>query len=221
MNVLIIEDSESLRRSLQHGLKRSGFEVEVVADGREGLAYARYGNYDAIVLDLMLPHIDGISLLTQLRREDRNVHVLVLSARDQVSDRIRGLEAGADDYMVKPFEFDELVARLRALGRRRFAQKNPQQQVGPLVLDTARRSVSCASGPVDLSSREYTVFEYLVQRRGNVVTKGELLDRLYPHGDGGSDNTVEVFVHQLRKKIVSVASTDVVHTKRGHGYLVE
>ena len=99
MNVLIIEDSESLRRSLQHGLKRSGFEVEVVADGREGLAYARYGNYDAIVLDLMLPHIDGISLLTQLRREDRNVHVLVLSARDQVSDRIRGLEAGADDYM--------------------------------------------------------------------------------------------------------------------------
>ena len=221
MKVLLVEDSESLRRSLELGLRRSGFEVEAVADGEDGLAFARYGTYDAVVLDLMLPKLDGISVLTRLRRDDRDVHVLILSARDQVVDRVRGLEAGADDYLVKPFDFDELVARLRALGRRRFGQKNPEQRVGPWLVDTARRSVRCADGPVELSAREYAVLEYLVQRRGHVVTKAELLERLYPHGDQGSENTVEVFVHQLRKKLAAVAAVDVVRTKRGHGYLVE
>ncbi len=220
MKTLVIEDSERLRRSLEVGLLRSGFAVDVVGDGEDGLAYARHGHYDVVVLDLMLPKLDGLSVLRKLRADGNGVHILILSARDQVAERIEGLRLGADDYLGKPFEFDELVARLRALVRRKYGTKNPVHSVGPLTIDTGRRVVLHGEQVIELSRNEYNLLEYLLVRRGRVVTKSDLMDSLYPDGDRGSLNAVEVFVHQLRKKIHAVAQTDVIQTRRGHGYVL-
>ncbi|MFY9344598.1 MAG: response regulator transcription factor [Planctomycetota bacterium] len=220
MKVLLIEDSERLRRSLETGLRRSGFAVVAVGDGREGLDHARYGGFDAIVLDLLLPGLDGMTVLRQLRSGGSTVHVLILSAKDRVDERITGLSAGADDYLVKPFEFDELVARLRALGRRQSGRKDPVHRVGAFAIDTGARTVRAGDTTVELSRREFHVLEYLLAHRGRVVTKVQLVDQLYPDAERGSENAVEVFVHQLRKKLLAVANDDPIQTRRGHGYLV-
>ena len=221
MKVLVVEDSERLQRSLEHGLRRSGFAVDVVGDGEEGLAYARHGTYDVIVLDLMLPKMDGLTLLKHLRDDGSEVHVLILSARDQVEERIQGLQCGADDYLTKPFAFEELVARLRALIRREYNTKSPTQTVGRLRIDIAKRTVSSDGQAIALTPHEYSVLEYLVARRGRVVSKHELLDHLYA-GDGhGSENAVEVLIHQLRKKIHPPGAEEIILTRRGHGYLID
>ena len=221
MKVLVIEDSEPLRRSLKHGLSRSGFAVDVVGDGEEGLAYARHGTYDAIILDLMLPKLDGLTLLKRLRDYGSNQHVLILSAKDQVAERIEGLQHGADDYLTKPFDFDELLARLRALIRRKYGTKSPMVRVGALQIDTSRRAIANGSREIELTKNEYAILEYLVARRGRVVSKAELLDHLYADAGQGSDNAVEVFIHQLRKKIHVAGSDDLIKTRRGHGYVIE
>lgn len=221
MKVLLVEDSERLRRSLEVGLRRSGFTVQVAADGRDGLEYARYGDYDAIVLDLMLPRLDGLSVLRQLRAEGSTVHVLILSAKDRVDERIEGLQVGADDYLGKPFELDELIARLRALGRRKYGQKNPVHRLGDLEVDTGRRSVRAGEREIELSLREFHVLECLLRRRGQVVSKADLVAQLYPDAEHGSENAVEVFVHQLRKKLLAAAAIDPIQTRRGHGYVLQ
>ena len=174
-----------------------------------------------MVLDLMLPRMTGVQVLRTLRREGNRVHVLILSAKDQVSERIDGLQLGADDYLTKPFDFDELVARLQALVRRKYGTKDPVQRVGSLRVNTARRSVRYAHTDLALTRNEYMVLELLVRRRGSVVTKDELLNHLYADGPRGTANTVEVFVHQLRKKIGEAGPTPVVRTVRGHGYIVD
>jgi two-component system OmpR family response regulator len=146
--------------------------------------------------------------------------VLILSARDQVPERIAGLHAGADDYLTKPFDFDELVARLRALVRREFRSKDPVQRIGELSLDLGRRSVSCGDRSVALTRTEFSVLEYLLLRRGRVVSKSELIDHLYAAADHGSENALEVLVHQLRKKVRGLGQADFIHTQRGHGYRI-
>ena len=221
MKILLVEDSERLRRSLTQGLTHSGFAVDAVGDGVEGLAYARHGEYDALVLDLMLPRMDGLTVLKRLREAGSKVHVLILSAKDQVAERIAGLEGGADDYLPKPFDFDELVARLRALIRRKYGTKSPIHEVGSLTIDTGRREVVSGAQPVPLTRAEYAVLEYLVARRGHVVPKAELLSHLYADAGRGSDNAIEVLVHQVRQKIRAAGRTNVIQTRRGHGYLVE
>ena len=221
MKVLVVEDSERLQRSLRHGLHRSGFAVDIVGDGEEGLAYARHGTYDAIILDLMLPKLDGLTVLRRLRDAGSQVHVLILSARDQVDERIQGLQLGADDYLTKPFAFEELVARLRALIRRKYGTKSPIHEVGPLRVDTGRRAVLHEEGEIQLTRNEYSVLEYLVSRRGRVVSKIELLDHLYAGAGHASENAVEVLIHQLRKKLHVNGNADVIETRRGHGYVIE
>ncbi len=220
MKVLLIEDSKRLQRSLRLGLSRSGFAVDVVGDGEEGLAYALHGKYDVIILDLRLPKLDGMALLSRLRNEGNKVHVLILSAKDQTAERVEGLRLGADDYLTKPFDFDELVARLQALVRRKYGTKSPVQSLGPLEVDTSRRAVSCGDEEIDLTKNEYSVLEYLVSRRGRVVSKLELLDHLYAGAAAGSENAVEVFVHQLRKKLHGKGREGLIQTRRGHGYFV-
>jgi DNA-binding response OmpR family regulator len=221
VKVLVIEDSERLQRSLLHGLRRSGFAVDVVGDGEEGLAYAKHGAYDVIVLDLLLPRLDGLELLRRLRGGGSNTHVLILSARDQVEERIRGLQLGADDYLTKPFAFDELVARIRALVRRKFGTKSPVHRVGDVSLDTGSRTVACGEREVALTPSEYSLLEYLVARRGRVVSNGELLDHLHAGDAEASENAVEVLVHQLRRKIGNGEHRDLIRTRRGHGYVIE
>ncbi len=221
MKLLVIEDSEKLQRSLLHGLKSSGFAVDVVGDGEEGLAYAKHGVYDVIVLDLMLPKMDGLTVLRKLRATGSDTHVLILSAKDQVGERVEGLQIGADDYLTKPFAFEELVARIRALIRRKYDAKEPVHKVGPLRIDTARRIVVRGDDTVPLTPQEYAVLEYLVTRRGNVVSKSDLLDHLYAGDSAASENAVEVLVHQLRKKVQEPEAPEIIQTRRGFGYLVE
>ena len=159
MRVLLVEDSERLRRSLGRGLERAGWAVDLAADGRQGLEFARAYDYDAIVLDLMLPEIPGLEVLRQLREEGRDVHVLILSAKDEVADRVAGLEHGADDYLVKPFSFDELLARLQALARRRYRSKNPQIRLGHLEIDLNAKAVTLGGEPRHLTPHEWALLE--------------------------------------------------------------
>jgi len=221
VKVLVVDDSERLRRSLEHGLSRSGFVVETAADGELGLSYAEHGAPDVVVLDLMLPKLDGLTVLRRLRERGSKVHVLVLSAKDRVAERIEGLRLGADDYLTKPFDFDELVARLRALVRRRYGDKDPVHRVGTLVVDTGSRSVTRGEVPIHLTRHEYALLEYLLARRGRVASKSEILEHLYAAADRGTENGVEVFVHQLRAKLHSEREPAVVRTRRGHGYVIE
>jgi DNA-binding response OmpR family regulator len=221
MKLLVVEDSDRLRRSLGQGLQRAGFAVDLTADGREGLAYAEVNDYDVIILDLMLPQVDGLTVLKSLRRQGKNTHVLILSAKDQVQDRILGLELGADDYLIKPFSFDELCARVRALVRRRYESKNPVLRVGELEIDTARQQVSRSGEPLPLTPTEYSLFELLALRRGRVVSRDQILDHLYDSAVEVSSNVIEVLVCALRKKVQPEGAAPVIVTRRGRGYLIE
>lgn len=221
MKLLIVEDSERLRRSLGQGLQKAGFAVDLTADGREGLAYAEVNDYDVIILDLMLPQMDGLTVLKSLRRQGKATHVLILSAKDQVQDRIHGLELGADDYLIKPFSFDELCARVRALIRRRYENKDPVLRVGDLEIDTARQQASRGGRPLPLTPTEYSVLELLAMRRGRVVSRDHILDHLYDSAAEVSSNVIEVLVCSLRKKIQPEGALPVIVTRRGRGYLIE
>ena len=217
MRLLLVEDSERLRKSLGEGLRRSGFALDSVADGKQGLRYALDVDYDVMVLDLMLPAMDGLTVLAQLREAP----VLILSARDQVVDRIRALELGADDYLVKPFVFDELHARLQALVRRRYEQRNPTLQLGTITLNTALHSVSCAAIELALTPNETALFEYLALRRGRVVSLTTLADHLYGGDLAVTPNAIEAHVSALRKKLRAVGEPDLIKTRRGFGYCIE
>lgn len=221
MKILVVEDSDRLRRSLGEGLSKSGFSVDLAADGREGLAFLRVYEYDVVVLDLMLPGISGLDLLRQAREEGLGFHVLILSARDQVADRIRGLEMGADDYLIKPFDFGELCARLRALVRRRYDCKSPRLRVGSIEVDTAARRVLRKGEEVHLTPGEYAVFELLVRRAGTVLSKSQILDSLHGGEYAVSSNVVEVIISSLRKKLQEPDAPPLIVTRRGYGYLVE
>ena len=221
MKILIVEDSARLRRSLAKGLEDLGHAIDAAEDGRQGLAFALTYDYEIIVLDLMLPRLSGLELLAELRRKGDKTHVLILSAKDQVEDRVRGLEMGADDYLVKPFSFDELQARIQALGRRLHHEKDPRIQLGPLVLDTSARTVRRGGDQVELTPSEYTLLECLARRRGHVISKTQLLDQLHPSDSEVSSNVIEVLVHSLRKKIHLAGEEPIVRTKRGFGYYVE
>lgn len=221
MKVLVVEDSERLRRSLVEGLTRSGLVVDSAADGEEGLEFAMAYDHDVIVLDLMLPRMSGLELLTKLRDGGRQTHVLILSAKDQVQDRVTGLELGADDYLIKPFSFDELCARIHALVRRKYMEKSPKIEVGELVVDTAGKLVTRNGERIHLTPSEYSLLEYLVMRRGMVVSQSQLVDHLYDSDSEVESNVIEVLVSGLRKKIHRRSSEPIVRTRRGFGYIVE
>lgn len=222
MKVLVIEDSERLRRSLATGLSRSGFAVDTAADGEMGLEYLASYDYDAVVLDLLLPKVPGLEVLRTLRDQGSDVHVLILSARDQVQDRVHGLELGADDYLIKPFDFDELCARLQALIRRSYRSKNPRLHLtDELELDTTAKKVWNGEGEIHLTPSEYQVLEHLVLRRGRVTSKTQLVEHLYHSEDDVGSNVIEVIVSNLRKKIQRDGQPPVVRTRRGFGYVIE
>jgi DNA-binding response OmpR family regulator len=217
VRLLIVEDSRPLRESLRKGLLGAGFAVDATGDGAEGLALARANPYDLLVLDLMVPGLDGWQVLDRLRDRESRPHVLVLTARDGVSDRVRGLDAGADDYLVKPFHFDELLARLRALVRRRYAERSPTVDVDGLCIDLNARTACYRDAPLDLSAREYALLEYLALRRGQVVSREEIEDHIYGVNRLPASNAVDSTVCILRSKI-GPAGKQLLRTRRGRGY---
>ena len=215
MRTLIVEDEANLREQLAAHLKSEGFAVDSAADGEEGLYYGREYEYDAAIVDLGLPKIDGIELITRLRSEDRSFPILVLTARGHWQDKVEGLEAGADDYLAKPFQMEELMARLNALIRRTAGYASPVLSEGELQLDTAKKEVRVAGNAVELTAYEYRVLEYLMLNPNRVVSKTELTDHLYEQDFDRDSNVIEVFVGRLRKKIVPV---ELIRTVRGQGY---
>lgn len=216
MRVLIIEDELDLVRALEKMLIEEGYAVDTSTDGEDGLFKARSWDYDAILLDIMLPRLDGWDLLKRLRRE-KTTPVLILTARDALLDRVKGLDLGGDDYLVKPFERAELLARLRALIRRAAGQPTSTLELGEIVLDTASRTVMRNGEPIDLTAREYSLVEFLAMHRGSVVTRTMLYDHLFDENEDSLSNLLDVYVAKLRKKL----GKDLIVTKRGHGYLID
>ena len=218
MRLLVIEDYYPLRKSMLKGLRAAGYAVDVAADGENGLWCAMGNPYDVILLDLMLPGLDGLSLLRKLRAEGRTDHVLILTAKDAVADRVRGLEAGADDYLVKPFAFDELLARINALIRRKYDRKDPVLRIGHLRLDTAAQLVWRDGEEIQLTPREYNLLEYLAMRQGEAVSRADIWEHLYDFLTNSSSNVVDVYVGYLRKKIDLPGRPSLIRTVRGRGY---
>jgi len=218
VRVLVIEDYEPIRRSIVKGLTAAGMAVDQTGDGAEGLWYARSNAYDVIILDLMLPKMDGLSVLRKLRADGCRHHILILTARDTVEDRVRGLDAGADDYLVKPFAFDELLARVRALMRRSYGEKSPTIEVGGLRMNTSTQQVWVNDRLVDLSAREYALLEYLVRRAGQVVSRSDIWEHVYDFHSDTTSNVVDVYISYLRRKLEQSGQPPLIHTVRGRGY---
>ncbi len=215
MRVLVVEDDRDLGKTLCDALEEEGFSTDWAADGRQGLAKALTRDYDAIVLDVMLPSLDGWTVLNRLR-EDKNTPVLILTARDALTDKVRGLNTGADDYLTKPFALEELFARLRSLVRRAAKQPAPIVRVGDVTIDLSACRVFKGDAETPLSAKEYATLEYLIMHRGRLVTRRMLQDHLYDEHDETVSNVVEVYIAALRKKL----GAEIIHTRRGQGYIV-
>ncbi len=220
MKVLVVEDYAPVRSAVAQGLRENGFAVDVAGDGEEGLWYARSSDYDVIVLDLMLPRLDGLTLLQRIRQAGSQSSVLILTAKDRLEDRVTGLNTGADDYLVKPFGFDELLARVRALVRRRYARENPLIRIGNLEIDTTARQVRLAGEVVELTAREYALLEYLASRAGQLVSRTEIWEHVYEFNSSSQSNVVDVYISYLRRKLERPDTPQLIHTRRGQGYML-
>jgi len=220
MRVLLIEDYQPLRRSLEQGLREAGFSVDASADGEEGLWYAVTNAYDAIILDLMLPKLDGITVLERLRSAGNRTPVMILTARDSVDDRVRGLDRGADDYLTKPFALAELLARLRVMVRRGYTRPETVLNIGYLTLDTAARSVAVAGEAVPLTAKEYALLELLARRSGELVTRQDIIEHCYDFAAEAGSNVIDVYIGYLRRKLEHPDRPRLIHTRRGQGYLL-
>ena len=216
MRLLVVEDEADLLASLAKALREEGYAVDTAADGEDGLYKAQSLDYDAVVLDVMLPRLDGWQLLDRLR-ESKKTPVLMLTARDAPPDRVRGLDGGADDYVVKPFDLDELLARLRALIRRAAGQTRNVVEIGEVVVATDARRVTRAGRPVALTPREYALVEFLALHRGRVVSRTELYEHLFDEDEDTLSNLLDVHVSNVRKKL----GAGLITTHRGHGYSIE
>ena len=221
MRVLLVEDDEKLARALARGLRHEGYAVDVSPDGDAALLQAAVWDYDAIVLDVMLPRRSGFAVCAALRERGCWAPVLMVTARGAVPDRVRGLDAGADDYLPKPFAFDELLARLRALMRRAPAERPARLEVGDLVVDPGTHEVTRSGTPVTLTAREFAVLEYLARRHGEAVTRTHLLEHVWDENYEGSTNVVDVYVGYLRKKLEAPFGSPLIRTLRGVGWTLE
>jgi two-component system OmpR family response regulator len=217
LRVLIVEDEPTLGTQLKNTLEGAGYAVDLATDGEEGHFLGSTENYDAIVLDLGLPEIDGLTVLDRWRKEGRVAPVLVLTARDSWSDKVAGLDAGADDYVAKPFQTEELIARLRALIRRASGNASSELNAGDIRLDTRSGKVTRAGEPIKLTAQEYKLLSYLLHHKGKVVSRTELIEHIYDQDFDRDSNTIEVFVTRIRKKL----GQDVITTIRGLGYSLD
>lgn len=217
MRILIVEDEPNLGRQLRTTLEGVGYAVDLATDGEDGHFLGTTENYDAVILDLGLPELDGLSVLNRWRKEEKTMPVLVLTARDSWSDKVAGLDAGADDYLAKPFQTEELIARLRALIRRSTGNASSELSAGPVLLDTRSGRVTLDGEPVKMTAQEYKLLSYLLHNKGKVVSRTELIEHIYDQDFDRDSNTIEVFVTRIRKKL----GADVITTIRGLGYSLD
>jgi DNA-binding response OmpR family regulator len=221
MRLLLVEDSERLQGSLGKAFRQAGYALDISGDGEDGLWLAESNDYDAIILDVMLPKLDGLKVLARLRQKGRQTPILLLTARDTLENRVEGLQTGADDYLVKPFALQELMARIQALCRRQYGNKTNSIIVADLEIDMSARSARRGGRPLDLTAREYMLLEYLALRRGQIVTRTEVETHIYGESTDLMSNAVDSAICALRKKLESAGSPQLIHTKRGLGYTLK
>lgn len=218
MRILIIEDEKTLANLIKRGFEEEGFAVDVAYDGEDGLYFAQNNVYDAIVLDIMLPIIDGISLLKKLREQNNSTPVIMLTAKDTVKDKVLGLDSGSDDYLTKPFSFEELLSRTKAIIRRRYATSSPIITIDDLEIDTAKKIVKRSNITIELSAKEYALLEFLAANKNKVVSRTMIIEHLYNDDFDLDSNIIDVFINKLRNKIDRNFNKKLIHTIRGMGY---
>ena len=222
MRILLVEDSNRLRDAVAKGLRESGYAVDATGDGNDGLWMAQENSYDVLLLDIMLPGMDGLTILEKIRDGGKQTPVLFLTAKDTIADRVNGLRRGADDYLVKPFALEELLARIDALCRRSYHQSSPRVSIDDLEIDTSAKTASRGGARLDLTAREYALLEYLMMRQGAVVSRTEIEEHIYDELVSPMSNVVDSAICNLRRKIASSeASVPLIHTRRGQGYVLE
>jgi DNA-binding response OmpR family regulator len=220
MRILLVEDDMRLAAVVSRGLRKHAYAVDTATDGENGLFYAETNSYDLLILDVMLPKITGFELCRELRENGSELPILMLTARDSVADRVNGLDSGADDYLVKPFDFDELLARVRALSRRRPVLLKQQIEVSDLILNRATRTARRGLRAIDLTTKEYALLEYLMENAGRVLTREQIAENVWDINFDAFSNVIDVYVGRLRRKVDAASETPLVHTRRGTGYLL-
>ncbi|AVQ25353.1 MULTISPECIES: coaggregation response regulator transcription factor CarR [Fusobacterium] len=221
MRILVVEDEKDLNNIITKHLKKNNFSVDSVFNGEEALEYLDYGTYDLIVLDIMLPKVNGYEVIKKLRENKNETAVLMLTARDSIEDKIKGLDLGADDYLIKPFDFGELLARIRALVRRKYGNTSNTMEIDDLCIDIAKKTVVRGGKNIELTGKEYEVLEYLIQNKGHVLSRDKIRDSVWDYGYEGESNIIDVLIKNIRKKIDIGNSKPLIHTKRGLGYVLK
>jgi DNA-binding response OmpR family regulator len=221
LRLLVVEDEPSLLSIITKRLKEEGYGVDSAKDGREGENYLSSAEYDCIILDIMIPFQDGLTLLRKIRARNISAPVLLLTAKDSIDDRVTGLDSGADDYLVKPFSFDELLARVRAMLRRHKDKKNTILSVGDLEMDTITREVQRGGKAIELTSKEYSILEYFLRNKNRVLTKSQIAEHVWNYDFEYNSNIVEVYVRYLRRKMDEEFENKLIHTIRGGGYVIK
>ena len=221
MRILVVEDEKDLNNIITKHLKKNNFSVDSVFNGEEALEYLDYGTYDLIVLDIMLPKVNGYEVVKKLRENKNETAVLMLTARDSIEDKIKGLDLGADDYLIKPFDFGELLARIRALVRRKYGNTSNTIEIDDLCIDIAKKTVVRGGKNIELTGKEYEVLEYLIQNKGHVLSRDKIRDSVWDYGYEGESNIIDVLIKNIRKKIDIGNSKPLIHTKRGLGYVLK
>ena len=221
MKILVVEDEKDLNRVITKHLKKNNYSVDSCFDGEQALDYVLYGEYDLIITDIMMPKIDGYELIKQLRVKGNSTPVIMLTAKDSLDDKILGLDSGADDYIVKPFEFDELLARIRVLMRRNYGFATNIIQVDDVVLDISKKQVTRSGESIVLTGKEYEVLEYLFKNKQGIISREQILNHVWDYDYEGASNIIDVIIKNIRKKLDVGSKKPIIHTKRGLGYFVK
>ena len=221
MKILVVEDEKDLNNIITKHLKKNNFSVDSVFDGEEALEYLNYGDYDVIILDVMMPKMNGYEVVKNLRANKNETAVLMLTARDGIDEKIKGLDLGADDYLVKPFDFRELIARIRALVRRKYGNSSNKLVIGDLILDTSEKSVTRAGKQIELTGKEYEVLEYLMQSKNRILSRDQIKEHVWDFDYEGDSNIIDVLIKNIRKKIDIEDGKQIIYTKRGLGYVIK